>query len=83
MTKRATGLDDFTATDKELIDKYGLDQEAAALVAAVERGGALVDDVVFDPPLDDEELYRRGITMPIEERIALARRQVRARDEQE
>jgi hypothetical protein len=65
------------------MSEYGLDAEVACLLAAVERGDALVDDVVFDPPMDDEELYRRGITMPIEERIALARHQLRERDEPE
>jgi hypothetical protein len=83
MAKRAADLDPRMAMIQELMEKYGLDREAAALVAAVELGDAMVDDVEFDPPLSREELYRRGITMPIEERIALARRQVQARDEGE
>jgi hypothetical protein len=65
------------------MEKYGLDQEAAALLASVELGYAMVDDVVFDPPLSREEMYRRGISMPIEERVELARRQIQARERSE
>ena len=83
MAKPSTDLDEKTAAIIELMDRYSLDGEAAALVAAVECGDAMVEDVVFDPPLSREEMYRLGITMPIEERIALARRQVRTRDEPE
>jgi hypothetical protein len=36
----------------------------------------LVGDVVFDPPLTPEERRRRGIGIPIEERMEQARRQI-------
>lgn len=76
MAQQTAHLTDTERRLAELMAEFGLDRTAAALVVAVERGDAMVDDVVFDPPMDREELYRRGITMPIKDRIALARRQI-------
>ena len=65
------------------MDEYGLGAEAAGLLAAVETGDAMVDDIVFEPPLNDEEKRRLGLGISIDERIALARRQVLAREGRE
>jgi hypothetical protein len=67
------------ASVKELMDAYGLDAEAAALIVAAESGLGLVNDVVHVPPISREEMYRRGITKPIHDRIREARQQVLAR----
>lgn len=72
----ATTVTDRPRTAHQLMEEYGLDVEVASLLAAVERGDAMVDDIVFEPPLSDDEKRRMGLGMPIEERIALARRQV-------
>jgi hypothetical protein len=63
--------------------EIGVSREAAALLVAVEHGDALIDDVVFDPPISEEERRRLGLGIQIDERIALARRQVQARQEAE
>lgn len=64
-----------------VMDELGVSREAAALLVAVESGVALWDDIVFEPPISDEEKRRLGLGIPIEERIALARRQIQAREE--
>ena len=79
MAQRAVARNDDAPTVEQLMDLYGLDAEAAALIAAVERGEALVGDVVFEPEISDEEKRRLGLGIPIEERIALARRQLAER----
>jgi hypothetical protein len=64
-----------------VMDEFGVSREAAALLVSVQIGDAMVDDIVFEPPISDEEKRRLGLGMPIEERIALARRQIQAREE--
>ena len=80
MAQRAVELDDRSPTVQELMDLYGLDAEAAALIAAVERGEGFVGDIIFEPEISDEEKRRLGLGMSPEERTALALRQITERE---
>ena len=81
MAKRMTELTEKARRVEQLIEELGVDREVAYLIEAVESGDAMVDDIVFDPPISDDEKRQLGLGIPIEERIAEARRQVRILDQ--
>lgn len=53
-----------------------LDDEASAPARPLTEEHGLVGDVVFEPPLTAAERRRRGVGIPLAERLEQARRQL-------